>query len=283
MRKIDNYFNDIPPSLRPQTLIDNGIIGRILLTKRVDKNDYKGKNKDVKNSLLTKFHHCCAFCERRIGDYAPIEHFRPKHEITGVNTEGYYWLGVEWSNLVIACSDCNSSYKKNNFPILGLGKTLPQYTDLNDFFSKINIELLQDEQPLLLHPVLDNPDDYLFFEENGTVSAINNALKGSESIRFYGLSQPTKRIILIKDRKEIVDRVKNKLYHFVENYRDDESFYVHIENLIVTLIVDSQKNYPHSAVRRSCLSNFKPFFIDKFEGIDKQRLELAYQRVVAAQ
>jgi uncharacterized protein (TIGR02646 family) len=281
MRKIDNYFDDIPESLKPQTLIDNGILLRILTEKKVKDTDYKGKNNEVKNKLMSKYHHCCAFCEKRIeGTYDDIEHFRPKHEITGVNTEGYYWLAVIWFNLLLVCPDCNRGFKKSHFPILGNRISLPQYDDLLDFFSKVTIDFLADEQATLLHPILDDPDEHLLFEENGTVTAKNDSQKGRDSIQYYGLSDEDKRIKLIQDRKAIVDRVRSRLYHAMQNYINDERLYNDIENLLTTLSVDSQGDRPHSAVRRTCLSNFKTFFIDKFDGLDKSRLEVAYQQVL---
>ena len=91
MRKIDDYFEAIPDSLLPSTLIENDTITRILAFKRIESSDYN--KPDVKLRLLQIYAYCCAYCETRVSIYDPIDHFRTKHAIKGVNTDGYYWLG----------------------------------------------------------------------------------------------------------------------------------------------------------------------------------------------
>lgn len=294
MRKIDNYFDHIPNGLWFSDLVVThykpekiSILQRILRDSRVSERYYKG-NGAVKTKLLYIYAHCCAFCEARLNKYDDIEHFRPKHEITGVNTKGYYWLAVEWSNLLIACKVCNSDYKKNHFPIAGTRVTAPASVDFNnttsvyDFFRRNHIcsSELQSEQPLLLHPVLDNPDDYLFFEMNGTVSSKNNNLKGLTSIQYYGLSDWENREILIQDRKKIIEDVRTKVYHFVDSYVNDERLYQDLLELHINLIRKIESKRPFSAVRCSCLANFKTFFIDCFTGEQEDKLKRAYDRVI---
>jgi uncharacterized protein (TIGR02646 family) len=293
MRKVDDYFDDIPISLQSAQLTNTrykrgqlSILQRILQDSRVKDTDYKG-NGDVKTALLDIYAHCCAFCEARISKYDDIEHFRPKHAITDVNTEGYYWLAVEWSNLLIACKVCNSDYKGNYFPISGTRITVPISVDFNDmtsisnFFRRNHIHSseLQSEQPLLLHPVLDNPDDYLFFEMNGTVTAKNNDIKGRTSIQYYGLSDWDNRQILIQDRKEIIESIRKKVYHSVDSYVNDERLYQDLLKLHIDLIRKIESKRPFSAVRRSCLVNFKTFFINCFTGEQEIILNRAYDRV----
>jgi uncharacterized protein (TIGR02646 family) len=74
------------------------------------------------------YHGKCAYCESKSEHVAPlqVEHFRPKgglkKEKTGdENHKGYYWLGNEWSNLLLSCSKCNGQNAKGNrFPISGV-------------------------------------------------------------------------------------------------------------------------------------------------------------------
>ena len=293
MRQIDDYFGNIPHSLQQIQLTTSrykrdgiSILQRILGERRVKETDYKG-NGDVKISLLTIYSYCCAFCESRITKYDDADHFRPKHAIMNVNTEGYYWLAVEWSNLVLACKMCNSDYKDTHFPIAGTRLMPPIDVNVGDdnsiseFFRRNHIRSteLQSEQPLLLHPVLDNPDDYLFFEMNGTVTAKNGNTKGLKSIEYYGLRDWENREILIKDRKTIVKYVKKRVDYAINNYINDERLYQDLNNIHIELTREIREKQPFSAVRRSCLTNFKAFFIDVFTNEQEVQLNRAYNRL----
>ncbi len=287
MRPIDDYFEDIPESLGLPELLRSGIAERIInRTKRVESNDYNRLG--VKDKLLFIYAHCCAFCEKRVGKYDDIEHFRPKHAITGVNTEGYYWLGFVWSNLLIACPECNRDAKKNHFPIAGTRMNAHMPIDFTDmvavieFFRRNHIKSLehQDEQHILLHPVLDNPDDYLVFEMNGTVTAKNDNIRGLTSIQYYGLSDWQNRKILIQDRKKIVEKVRNDVYHAIDNYVNDMRLYQDLRKIHLKLISEIQSKTPFSAVKRSCLTYFKVFFIDIFTGEQESHLNCAYERLL---
>jgi uncharacterized protein (TIGR02646 family) len=271
MKPIDNYFDAVPESLQRTNLIQKGIPQRILTEKRVDSMDYKPAG--VKSQLLKIYAHCCAFCEKEVGKYDDIEHFRPKHEITGVNKVGYYWLGADWSNFVLGCKDCNGQENKgNHFPIRGIRATAPMnvsFSDLhqtNAFFEQCHAlsAVLQAEQPLLLHPVLDNPDDYLVFEMDGTVSAKNQQEKGVVSIEIYGLSNYEKRPELIQARKDIVESVRKDIQHAVLNYINDQRLYQDLLYIRETLRDQIEYKKPFSAVRRACVKHFETFFIEPF-------------------
>jgi hypothetical protein len=81
------------------------------------------KSKVIVNALNKHFGFKCAYCESFYGATAPpdVEHYRPKGEIVdGKHTlrPGYYWVAVEWKNLLPSCRDCNS-LRKHEFPSLG--------------------------------------------------------------------------------------------------------------------------------------------------------------------
>lgn len=285
MKKIANYFAQIPANIQPTKLVEKRIIQNVLTNKRVDITDYNQAG--VKEQLLIIYGHCCAFCEKTVDKYAPIEHFRPKHRITGVNNEGYYWLSVEWSNFLLACGVCNGQDNKGNqFPIAGTRSVAPTTVDFTDklekdtFFQQCYLlsTLLEDEKPLLLHPVLDDPDDCLLFKMNGTVTAKNE--KGRISIEIYGLNDTEKRQDLIAARKKIVEKVRENVNHSVCNYRDDERLFqdlLRIREKLRLQAAGSQDsdayNEPFSAVRRACVTHFKTFFIDTFKQSDKYSQE----------
>lgn len=64
----------------------------------------------VKTALHTLFHGKCAYCESFYASTQPVdvEHYRPKGEVEGVGDHpGYWWLAMEWTNLLPSCIDCN--------------------------------------------------------------------------------------------------------------------------------------------------------------------------------
>ena len=120
----------------------------------------------IRYSLRMSFYNKCAYCERQ--QYKPdVEHYRPKRKVDPPqgNANGYYWLCYEWSNLLPSCSECNSKQGKNNkFPLFGIRVTTPPLRT-NDILiysrCRANHNYLLAENPALLHPEIDEPENFL--------------------------------------------------------------------------------------------------------------------------
>ena len=105
---------------------------------------------DLKNWLLDNvFNQKCAYCERRrYKEATDAEHYRPKGgvkharfqgdspvQITGPDGvarphPGYFWLALDWHNLLPACGGCNSRKGKlNQFPVAKSHSWLPDPLD----------------------------------------------------------------------------------------------------------------------------------------------------------
>lgn len=114
------------------------------------------------DALLALTHGKCAYCESPIaasGNY-DLEHFRPKRlggERDPKARDHYWWLAIEWSNLLVACTKCNAA-KRNFFPIAGTRCAV----------GAGDVELAA-ELPLLLDPCRIAPERVLVFEADGTV------------------------------------------------------------------------------------------------------------------
>lgn len=90
-------------------------------TGRLTSNDISGYEL-AGEPLWRAQHYKCCYCEQKLSKaYHDVEHFRPKarsdrspgcHEI-----HGYWWLAYTWQNLLFACSTCNRSAKKDQFPL----------------------------------------------------------------------------------------------------------------------------------------------------------------------
>src|SRR5690606_12276285 len=117
------------------------------------------------NSDLAK----CYYCESTSEVVAAlqVEHYRPKKTIHDdnrkivPNTSGYYWLALEWTNLIYACSKCNGRGGKGNiFTIRGsrasIGTALNSSSDFDRTHCYSNKDPSRSERPNLLHPEIDN-------------------------------------------------------------------------------------------------------------------------------
>lgn len=131
----------------------------------------------VRDSLIDVFHGKCAFCERQA---RTIEHFRPKWRASRldgrIDTEHYWWLLNEWSNLYLCCHDCNTR-KANLFPISGEPAAPLTFGDK-----------LRDEGPLLLDPCHDDPQEHLQFSTDGIVTPLTQ--RGDVTIKVFQLNAP---------------------------------------------------------------------------------------------
>lgn len=98
----------------------------------------------------------CMYCEN--SEATDIDHFRPKGR--------YPRLAFRWENHLLACSACNSNYKRDEFPRDAQGKRL------------------------LIDPTRDDPREHLWLSPNTGVYA-GLTPRGIESIRVFGLQRAT--------------------------------------------------------------------------------------------
>jgi hypothetical protein len=123
---------------------------------------------DIKHHYIVLQHHKCAYCERRLEaeDYGAIEHdvehYRPKRsvspwrgsdrhiELSDGNRRGYCMLAYELRNYCAVCKTCNTTRKRDYFPIAGK----PGRVDARDI-AKLNAS----ERPMLPYPLGQLDDD----------------------------------------------------------------------------------------------------------------------------
>lgn len=203
------------------------------------------KKDDVKRRLEALFHGKCAYCESFYASQAPVdvEHYRPKGAVEGEDHPGYWWVAMQWENLLPSCLDCNRrrkqktpvavgdlkvlfeqmlTGKKDAFPIAGQ-RAMPEQADLGA------------ERPLLLDPTRDQPSDHLRFhldddhasglmyprpdnhgvnatviadEDHGALAvaaeAGKSSVRGAVSIQVYGLN----RMKLVQERAAVIHRLR---------------------------------------------------------------------------
>ncbi|RVI09473.1 endonuclease [Sinorhizobium meliloti] len=143
------------------------------------------KESAVKLELERLFHGKCAYCESFYGSTQPVdvEHYRPKGEVEGVpGHRGYYWLAMDWNNLLPSCIDCNrrreqkapsalvgsivkllssGEFDRTRKMSLGKSSAFPLATETGRALAPG--DNLLGEQRLLLDPTRDDPREHLTF------------------------------------------------------------------------------------------------------------------------
>lgn len=219
----------------------------------------------IKNRLKVIFKCKCAFCETNThaGAHKDVEHFRFKNH--------YYWLGYEWSNLLLSCQICNRDFKNTNFPLEDESKKVTshpvnKFCELDREACYILSESLKEEKPLLLHPAIDNPKEHIQFLPNGSVKGISP--KGIKSVEIYGLERDQ----LNHKRKAIILKIQKDLFaEYNENpLPSEERISKEVRKVITKLITDIQNEFTeYRGFHLAIMDNFADFVINNTtNGID---------------
>lgn len=168
--------------------------------------DFKAyRRATVRKRLVDLFHRKCAYCEHRVLAIAhgDIEHWRPKKAIQlsdGTKRDrGYWWRAADWENLLLSCTLCNQPPGKGiKFPVAdeGLRATGPDDE--------------AGEEPLLLDPTTDHPENHLEIatdgERRGLVVPLHDGgsedRKARSSIDVFRLNRPD----LVVERREALSQ-----------------------------------------------------------------------------
>lgn len=155
-------------------------------------NDALYHGKDVKDRLEQDQCGKCIYCECRLnGDFGHIEHYRPKKGYSippdnTLHTPGYYWLAYDWNNLLLSCSVCNTSCKRNHFALA------------DEATRRIAQRDISAEEPLLINPSFENPADFMEFHEH--ILALRS-INGEESRR----GRYTIDVLKLNERTDLVN------------------------------------------------------------------------------
>jgi uncharacterized protein (TIGR02646 family) len=180
----------------------------------------------AKSELERSFHFKCAYCESSYAhtSHVHIDHYRPKGRVDRQGMKpiaGYYWLAAEWRNLLPICQRCNSPGKEfvpalNRELTIGKRNWFPLWDEAKRA-KKPGGE--KKEDPLLLNPCEEDPEDYFVFYEDGRVEAKKGLprikkLKAMKSIEIYGLWRQK----LIQTRGWHAKAILGCLIHVRESY-----------------------------------------------------------------
>lgn len=191
-------------------------------------------HQQVRMALEKLFEYKCAYCENYLEESGwNVEHYRPKGRVAKRNDHpGYYWLIYEWNNLFPSCIPCNQ--KRKDLPMwedktLGLSGGKADHFPINDenYRAMKPEDPLDNENPLLINPCQDNPEEYLTFDVLGEIIALMDEEKAIESIKTFNLNR--KRL---KRKRKIIIEVAIEFVKAIEEYkRNRDLTYKEIEKL----------------------------------------------------
>ncbi len=236
-----------------------------LISDAIYKGEYKDKNTgkiryEVRETLKKIYYNKCAYCE--IKEYKPeIEHYRPKKRVTGQKKHpGYYWLCYEWSNLLPSCRYCNTEGGKgNHFPIKGKRVGKPPLTRGDKLIKekcRADRAPLKKEEPYLLHPEVDSPEDLFSFRRNGRIVGADKKNRGRRTIRICNLNREN----LLYRRQKIVDNIKEELEDAFLVYFDVNQSEAHLMQSLKRIFVRMEEaaapQCEFSLMSLYCLTHF---------------------------
>lgn len=270
MISVKKNFKKPPSKLR-------GGAYRKKLKKLLDENikhEFLGYYNDstVFNALVILYNKKCAYCETKMnaGYKLQIEHYRPKKSVEEDDFHhGYYWLGYEWSNLLLACPKCNQQGAKGNyFPIKGKRVYVHEkfltdnILDVNKCC--INRKKLLDEEPLLLNPEIVEVEKHLIFLPNGEIRGLSE--QGKLTIEICNLNNLEKREDLILARKYIVDNIlinlKKHLKNFIQKDISKDTLIYNLENIFLNILEKQDKTSEYSRVYFFIYNKFEIFILN---------------------
>lgn len=230
----------------------------------------------------------CFYCESNSEVVASlqVEHYRPKGAIHDKDRKvvlgsfGYYWLGLEWTNLILSCSKCNNRGAKGNI-FTTKNRNVLIGTNLNrkkTVFDRRNCRAdktpLKDEKPDLLHPEIDNSYKYLKFNASGEILPKLN--RGKRTIEICKLDRRPLNIA----RANVVRQFQDSFLEVVEYERNGLIKLASVEEFFLPKCKKLRQNFkkelPYTLLSRYMLEEFEDFFVSIIPNPYKSYLRNAF-------
>lgn len=211
----------------------------------------------------------CGYCEtsESAGASLRVDHYRPKARVKDVPGHGgYYWLGYEWSNLILSCEKCNGR-KLDQFPLLDETARVVQPLLGADGLPAVDYcradrVVLLNERPLILNPELDWPDDHLTFLPDGTVQA--KTVEGEKSIEVHHLERDELIINRKKMTDDVVEKLKKHSLRFFKREIDKETYRYAMYDVYEDAMMSQRAHKPYSRVAKALFDDFDAFVVRQF-------------------
>jgi uncharacterized protein (TIGR02646 family) len=238
------------------------------------------KNTEIFYKLNAIYDRKCAFCQSLLvneavkEDFILISHYRPRNQ--------YSWLSYEWSNLLLCCEACQLA-RRTEFPLDDESKRIKNIPERNQW--SLDSTVLRQEQPLLLNPEIDRPEDHFYFDINGKMNF--HTTRGEVTIRICKLNRPQ----LTSSRGKIIKyytayimdatrQARNKIF-LVSTQKEKESIVRESFHEIFQQMKHYKVHSEFSLLRSQLIDNFDIFFTNSFsDDIDKRIVRLAFDLMI---
>lgn len=154
---------------------------------------------EVRATLRAAQHGKCCFCESKLDhcSFSDVEHFRPTGSVRQSpdhdgEAPGYYWLAYEWSNLYLACTQCNRHHKRDVFPLEHDDRRVRSHHDA---------WRIPEERPMFIDPGVEEPRAHIRFRR---AYAAPVSIRGYDTIKGLGLNRPALREERQRQREVVI-------------------------------------------------------------------------------
>ncbi|OSZ79040.1 hypothetical protein CAP35_12555 [Chitinophagaceae bacterium IBVUCB1] len=275
----------------PTILIDDAFEVELMRTMFSSTSYYDSQHyghDDVRVALDKIYHGKCAYCETRIEPVATpqVDHYRPVNTYTGEyppgqrqNHRGYYWLGYEWTNLVLSCPACNGT-KSSKFHLSNPANRVTEAPALVAYLPNYPEHLASSasfsvEDPLLINPERKNPDIHLAVNYYGLLEPINDSPYGQATIDICDLNWDKLYENRLAVMSKIIDEINTQLY---KRYRRDglaltegqfkESLFTIFKKILERTTVTKQYNM----VGRCMIAKFEDLILPDIEDLYQRKV-----------
>ncbi|MGB0930879.1 MAG: AAA family ATPase [Chitinophagales bacterium] len=181
MIHVHKDFDAVPKSLQ----LTEEEYGLLKEGKELDKSYYE---QDVLDALTEVYGGKCGYCEEKVkGSFDRgvqahnVFHYRP--------VKLYPWLMYEWSNLLLVCDDCLRRYWEDKNVEFFTIESKVDFIPNSIAEWKVDSKVLLNEQPLLLHPEIDNVSECFTINAEGILLPKNGNERALFTIGFFNLSK----------------------------------------------------------------------------------------------
>jgi uncharacterized protein (TIGR02646 family) len=245
-----------------------------------DGNSFKAyAGADVRAALTILFQGKCAYCESPVSgsSQTDIEHYRPKGGVKECETHpGYWWLAMDWTNLVLSCMHCNQerrqlildaglseeeirkALEKNDLRTTGKKNAFPTKGDI-----WMTMQGAGAEEPLLIDPTETDPEplfEWEFHSSLTTVKPNGEEPRARATIEVLGLNRrhlTEARVQRLNDLLEVDRKITTWLGRMENAATDAEAALARdvVNDLIGIIAAFGDAGKPYSALARAFLAH----------------------------